>query len=315
MLGVSRTITLDTTGGKLYGGLQYGKSGESLLQEGEVILTFDDGPLRRHTRRVLKALDDHCTKGTFFMVGRMAVADPAMVREVEAAGHTIATHTWSHLDLAKRGSRRAGGEIELGISAIQQAATKPISTFFRFPYLAHSKSMISYLKARDLGVFSIDIDSADFRTRRPERVYGKVMRELRQRRKGILLFHDIQPSTASAMKRLLDDMHRSNFKVVHIVSKQPVTTETEYDEKAAALHAKKRTIASAPALTKWIGGPEQAERKSARTKTQQTHRRNPFRSTPSRSRRKSYARTIRHPVERKLRSSNGSSWRQQVFGN
>ena len=63
--------------GKLYGGLQY--KADDLLKDGEVILTFDDGPLRRYTRRVLKALASHCTKGTFFMVGRMAVADPAMV--------------------------------------------------------------------------------------------------------------------------------------------------------------------------------------------------------------------------------------------
>lgn len=248
VLGVSRTITIDTTGGKLYGGLQYGSS--DLLQDKEVVLTFDDGPLRRYTRKVVEALDAHCTKATFFMVGRMAVSDPAMVREVEAAGHTIATHTWSHRNLGRRSARKAGGEIELGISAVQEAATKPVTPFFRFPYLSDPNSMLAYAKERNLGVFSIDIDSNDYRTRQAEKVYSTIMRQLRERRKGIMLFHDIQRSTAFAMKRLLDTLHREGYKVVHIVAKSPVETLAAYNETAKALHAKRRTqVAAAP-----IGG-------------------------------------------------------------
>ena len=168
-LGVSRTITIDTAGGKLYGGLQYDPS--NLLRDGEVILTFDDGPLRRYTRKVLKALASHCTKATFFMVGRMAVADPAMVREVANSGHTIANHTWSHKNLQKRSARRAGGEIELGISAVRIAAKAPISPFFRFPYLADPNAMIAYGKSRNLAIFSIDIDSYDYKTKSRARLF------------------------------------------------------------------------------------------------------------------------------------------------
>ena len=245
VLGVSRTITLDTTGGQLYGGLQYGSS--NLLRDGEVVLTFDDGPLRRYTSKVLEALEAHCTKATFFMVGRMAVSDPAMVREVEAAGHTIATHTWSHPNLGRRSARKAGGEIELGISAVQEAASKPITPFFRFPYLADPNTMLAYAKERNLGVFSIDIDSYDYRTRAAEKVYATIMSQLRERRKGIMLFHDIQRSTAFAMKRLLDTMHREGFKVVHIVAKAPVETLAVYNETAKSLHEKRRTqVAAAP---------------------------------------------------------------------
>ncbi len=246
-LGVSRTVTLDTTGGKLYGGLQY-KSGEDILDDKEVILTFDDGPLRPLTRQVLEALSAHCTKATFFMVGRMAVADPAMVREVEKAGHTIANHTWSHKNLSSRSGARAGGEIELGISAVQHAATKPIAPFFRFPYLADPNGMIGYLKGRDFGIFSIDIDAYDYRTPRPERVYATIMSQLRSRGKGIMLFHDIQRSTAGAMRRILDDMHRDGYKIVHIVPAKPAKTLPEFDTAATELHEKRRTVASAPAI-------------------------------------------------------------------
>ena len=55
-----------------------------------VALTFDDGPLRPYTTPILKALDAHCTKATFFQVGKMAIADPEMVREIERRGHRSA---------------------------------------------------------------------------------------------------------------------------------------------------------------------------------------------------------------------------------
>lgn len=261
-LGVSRTITIDTTGGKLYGGLQYNPS--NLLRDGEVILTFDDGPLRRYTRKVLKALASHCTKATFFMVGRMAVADPAMVREVANSGHTIANHTWSHKNLQKRSARRAGGEIELGISAVRIAAKAPISPFFRFPYLADPNAMIAYGKSRNLAIFSIDIDSYDYKTKSAGRVYSNIMKQLRARRKGIMLFHDIQQSSAGAMQRVLDTMQREGFKIVHVVSKTPVETLTDFDEQAQVLHSKRRTVARANAIN---GGAYENARRRLRQRT------------------------------------------------
>ncbi len=305
-LGVSRTITIDTMGGKLYGGLQYKSS--DLLKDGEVILTFDDGPLRPYTRKVLDALASHCTRATFFMVGRMAVADPKMVRSVEAAGHTIANHTWSHRNLYQRSARRAGGEIELGISAVQLAATKPISPFFRFPYLADPKSMIAYANERNLAVFSIDIDSNDYKTSQPERVYSNIMKQLRSRRKGIILFHDIQRSTAYAMQRLLDDMHREGFKVVHMVSKTPVKTIQDFDLKAAELHLKRRTVASAPSAAG--GDYEKLSGKSRQTSAKKPARAAAVPAAPVAS--QPAAVRIAQPRRRK---SPDQDWRRSIWGN
>lgn len=241
-LGVARTITIDADGGPLFGSVQYDTP--SLLRDGEVVLTFDDGPLRANTRKVLAALKNHCTKATFFMVGRMAVADPSMVREVAAQGHTIATHTWSHKNLRSWNTARAKGEIELGISAIQHALGKPPAPFFRFPYLSDPNSMIAYNQSRNIAMFSIDVDSYDYRTRSADRVRRTIMRQLASRKKGILLFHDIQISTARAMQSLLDELHKKGFKVVHVKAETPVTSVAAYDKQAEELHAKRRYSAS-----------------------------------------------------------------------
>lgn len=63
-------------------------------------LTFDDGPDPEFTPRVLEVLAARGVTATFCLMGWNAEQHPGLAREVVAAGHEIANHTWSHLDLA-----------------------------------------------------------------------------------------------------------------------------------------------------------------------------------------------------------------------
>jgi peptidoglycan/xylan/chitin deacetylase (PgdA/CDA1 family) len=254
VLGVSRVVEVNTEGGQLFGQQQY--KDNDFLADGEVVLTFDDGPLRPYTVPVLQALDAHCTKATFFVVGRMAVADPEMVRETARRGHTIGTHTWSHRNQRTLNATLAKGEVELAISTVRKTAGQPTAPFFRFPYLADSRSMTAHLRSRDHGIFSIDVDSRDFRTKSPAEVQRVIVGQLMQRRKGILLFHDIQPSTAGALKSLLGELKARGFKVVHMISKTPATTLPEYDALADhELQRKQLAAARSPLANRAIVWP------------------------------------------------------------
>jgi peptidoglycan-N-acetylglucosamine deacetylase len=247
MLGVSRVVEIDTTGGPRFG-FQYKE--QDFLADGEVVLTFDDGPLRSHTKIVLDALEAQCAKATFFLVGRMAVSDPDMVKEYFRLGHTIGIHTWSHANLRSITPLRARNEIELGFSAVQQALGRPVAPFFRFPYLADSKSMAIHLQERNIATFSIDVDSKDYRTRSPEAVHRKVMSDLSRTRKGIILFHDIHASTARALPMLLADLKAQGYRVVHLRPKGEATTLPEFDAIAQQEFDRRRAVVSAQPLAR-----------------------------------------------------------------
>jgi len=73
-LGVSRTVEIDTTGGPGFGFEHY-KAYDFLVLK-EVVLTFDDGPQVNTTHAILDALAHHCTKATFFSIGKMAAGLP-----------------------------------------------------------------------------------------------------------------------------------------------------------------------------------------------------------------------------------------------
>jgi peptidoglycan/xylan/chitin deacetylase (PgdA/CDA1 family) len=247
-LGVARVVEIDTSAGPRFG-FQYNEQ-QDMLAEGEVVLTFDDGPLRAYTRPVLDALAAHCTLATFFLVGRQAVADPELVQEYARRGHTIGTHTWSHANLRALSPQKAQAEIELGFSAVQQALGKPLAPFFRFPFLSDPKAMIAHAQQRQLGIFSIDVDSKDFATRDPSSVHRRVMGGLARPKKGIVLFHDIQPSTARALPGLLADLKAKGYRVVHLRPKTPATTIAEFDAQAKQVLDRKRAVATAQPLAK-----------------------------------------------------------------
>ena len=80
---------------------------------------------------------------------------------------------------------------------------KPVDPFFRFPALRHPPEMVKYLGERNVGIFSTDMDSFDFKMRKPEQVVESVMAKLEKHGKGIILMHDFQQATAHAAPELL----------------------------------------------------------------------------------------------------------------
>ena len=227
-LGLARTVEIDTTGGPGFGMEQYRVHDFLLLKE--VVLTFDDGPWPDHTRAVLTALAEQCTKATFFPIGKHALWHPEILREVAAAGHTIGSHTWSHANLGKLKGEKATEEIEKGVSAVALALGTPPAPFFRFPFLKDPQEQLTYLGTRNIAIFSHDLDSFDFKIRKPEEVIKSVLTKLEKKGKGIILMHDFQQATAKALPDLLAQLKDRGYRVVHTKPKTAVTTLAHWDE-------------------------------------------------------------------------------------
>jgi peptidoglycan/xylan/chitin deacetylase (PgdA/CDA1 family) len=241
-IGVARTVEIDTTGGPGFG-FEHFKQYD-FLREGEFVLTFDDGPWPENTPAVLKALSDYCVKAIFFPIGLHATYHPEILKQVAAAGHTVGSHTWSHQDLTKTKGRMAVGngkfevrdydpkeEIEKGISAVNMAlGGSGEASFFRFPALRHPPELVKYLGERNVAMFSTDMDSFDFKMRKPEQVVASVMAKVKKHGKGIILMHDFQKATAHAIPEILAQLKAGGYKIVAMKSKEPVKSLPEFDQ-------------------------------------------------------------------------------------
>lgn len=75
-------------------------SGDYTNDEKIVFLTFDDGPSTTVTTDVLKTLNKHDVKATFFVMGqtieRSGEKGQKLLKEMYESGHSIGNHTYSH---------------------------------------------------------------------------------------------------------------------------------------------------------------------------------------------------------------------------
>jgi peptidoglycan/xylan/chitin deacetylase (PgdA/CDA1 family) len=238
-LGTSRTIVVDPVDHPRLGTMQYR---ESLpLEDHEIVLTFDDGPLPPRSTRVLEILEHECVKATYFMVGRMARAYPDMVRRIHEAGHTIGTHSESHpLSFHKMSVERAEQEINQGIASVTSVlgdGSRP-APFFRIPGLLRADGVERYLASQHLMVWSADFLADDWTKISPAQVYARALQRIEADRKGILLLHDIQPRTVEALPNLLRELKRRGYRIVHIVPASPDMPKTATDPRQWTRHAR-----------------------------------------------------------------------------
>jgi peptidoglycan/xylan/chitin deacetylase (PgdA/CDA1 family) len=221
-LGVSRTIVLNPAEHPRLGTLQYD---ESLpLNDHEVVLSFDDGPLPPYTSRVLDTLAAECVKATFFLVGRMALGYPQVVRREYNEGHTIAGHSQNHpFTFAKMSVDDAAKEIEDGFASLQTVLGDPkaISPFFRIPGLLRQDSVEEYLAAHGYATWSLDFLADDWTHISAKEIIRRALQRIEARGRGILLLHDIQPATALALPTLLAELKARGYKIVHVVPSTP----------------------------------------------------------------------------------------------
>jgi peptidoglycan/xylan/chitin deacetylase (PgdA/CDA1 family) len=224
VLGTARVLEVPFSQGPV-GKASYGRT--LPLERGEVVLTFDDGPLPRRTTAVLDALKAECVKATFFVVGSMVAQFPEILRRTAAEGHTIASHTWSHRYLDRvRSHDVQRDQISGGLQAVRTVLTDgepALSPFFRFPGLGHTATLDRYAAAQRLVPFSVDVDGDDWRKITPAEVLGRVLRRLDAAGRGIILLHDIQPRTVAILPELLRQLKARNYRVVHVVPAQADT--------------------------------------------------------------------------------------------
>jgi peptidoglycan/xylan/chitin deacetylase (PgdA/CDA1 family) len=185
-------------GGCAYAALWPGSQifGRTLIapaRPGEIALTFDDGPNPEATPRLLDILARHQVRATFFLIGRHAAAQPALVERMVAAGHLIGNHSWTHPNLALTSPRRVLDELTRTSRRLEQIAGVPVR-FFRPPYGARRPGVLG--AARSMGMIPVlwNAMTNDWAEPSPERIARKlgaaVDRNQRRGRAANIVLHD-----------------------------------------------------------------------------------------------------------------------------
>ena len=191
------------------------------LNDHEVVITFDDGPIPPYSNVILDTLASQCVKVTYFLVGDMARAYPSIVRRIYNAGHTIGTHSQNHPYAFQRltmpGVER---QVDGGIDSVDAALGDPkaLSPFFRIPGLGSTSAIENYLASKSLVTWSADVVADDWKHIGAKEIVKRAMRRLEEKGRGILLLHDIHPATVLALPTLLKELKDRGYHVVQVVA-------------------------------------------------------------------------------------------------
>jgi peptidoglycan/xylan/chitin deacetylase (PgdA/CDA1 family) len=225
-LGTARSLAVDAASTPRVGLKQFPQT--LPLARKEVVLTFDDGPWPGTSARVLDALARECIKATFFLIGRNAAANPALVRREAAEGHTVAYHTFAHPLLNRMSLAAAEAEIDRGFAAVDAALGENASAapgdkpgagtrFFRFPGFASSPALLQRLQQRNIVVFGADLWASDWNPMAPDQELRLVLSRLEAVGRGIVLFHDTKAQTAAMLPAFLRALKSRGYSVVQTV--------------------------------------------------------------------------------------------------
>jgi peptidoglycan/xylan/chitin deacetylase (PgdA/CDA1 family) len=218
-LGTSRVLSISPGDFPRIGVLQYKQT--LPLEDHEVVLTFDDGPIPPYSNSILDTLESECVKATYFMVGQMAQNYPSIVRRIYNAGHTIGTHSQHHpYGFQRLSMPRIEREVESGIASVDAALGDPkaLSPFFRIPGLGRTADIEKFLADQSLVTWSADVDTNDWwRGSTAAAIVKRTMKRLNEKGRGILLMHDIHPATALALPILLKELKAAGYRVVQVV--------------------------------------------------------------------------------------------------
>ncbi len=190
------------------------EGGAALLAPGEVVLTFDDGPVPGITPRVLDILGAACLRATFFSIGDNARAHPDLLARILAEGHTLGGHGESHRPLGDMPFKRATQDIQDGFRPLMLAGSP--ARYFRFPHLDETGRLREWLAGRGVAIVGADIDSNDWAGDSADDAFERIVEGLEERGGGVIIMHDNQTAVIDYLPRLVEHLRTGGFRVVHL---------------------------------------------------------------------------------------------------
>ena len=175
-----------------------------------IAFTFDDGPHRGSTDRLLDGLRERGAKGTFFLVGQEIDEARDLVQRMRDEGHQIGNHTWSHKRLDELSPDEIAQEIGKTDALLKTVAGEG-EYWLRPPY-GFLRPGTEHLVG--VPVVKWSVDPRDWESRNAPQVIRAVTDAVQPG--SIVLLHDIYPTSVDAALQLIDALSADGYQFVTV---------------------------------------------------------------------------------------------------
>lgn len=185
----------------------------------KVALTFDDGPDKKYTNKILDILKEKGVPATFFVVGKQVKLYPDTMKRIYKEGHAIANHSWDHKNFTKLSNDQMKQQIAKTDRAIKEAVGTN-TAWFRAPYGAKNKQVKSIISKTGNTEIGWTIDTRDWAGTSKKEMMANVKKNLKPN--GIILMHSFGgkggklDNTVEFLPELIDYLIEHNYTLVTI---------------------------------------------------------------------------------------------------
>lgn len=179
-------------------------------EEKRIAITFDDGPHRLYTPKLLDGLKERGIHATFFLVGENIGNNEALVKRMAEEGHLIGNHTFSHVQLTKMKKEDACREVQQTNERICAVTGAPV-LYIRPPYGSWNDELQAEIP---MTVTLWNLDSEDWKSKNTGKIVELVESEAKEG--SIILLHDIFDTSVEAALRIVDDLTAQGYTFVTV---------------------------------------------------------------------------------------------------
>jgi len=183
---------------------------ESMNEAKKIALTFDDGPHPYYTEQLLDGLKERGAKASFFVMGKQAEAYPELVSRMQAEGHLVGNHTYSHIQLGQ-GNREIFKSELIKTNELLLRITGEEPQYVRPPYGSWDKSFES-----ELTMIPVlwTIDPMDWCSSDVGGIVRKVTKKAEEN--AVILMHDEYKSSVTAALEIVDILQKQGYEFVTV---------------------------------------------------------------------------------------------------
>lgn len=190
---------------------------QEAVNEKSIALTFDDGPKRETTSKLLDILSQKGIKASFFILGQNIDGNEDLLTRMKDEGHIIGSHSMYHHNLSQMNEKT----LTQDFGEMDQKANKIFKEPFKYirpPYGA-ANPLVAKIANRPLIEWSVD--SKDWSTKNTQMIINQVTQTTQSG--SIILMHDIYPETINAVPTIIDNLIQQgyNFVTVDALLNQP----------------------------------------------------------------------------------------------
>lgn len=178
-----------------------------------VALTYDDGPSKNSTSRILETLRVNGGRATFFMVGNRAEKNGAVIRQMVEQGCEVANHTYDHTLMSKVDPAELERQLMMTNQVVADAGG--VTPVLMRPCGGDTNEAgMGVAGAISMPAVLWSIDTLDWKTRDAEKTVSAVLDHVKDG--DIILMHDLYETAADAGDVIVPELIRRGYQLVTV---------------------------------------------------------------------------------------------------